>query len=138
MSDTLINAAGIFISFCFAAFSLRSETKTRRISNLLSLTQSHRELWMALIQRPELKRILERAVNLSKDPVTLEEKIQVGMIILHLSSAFEAMKYGLVMKPEALHQDVKWFFGLPIPKAVWETVKFLQNRDFRAFVESSE
>ena len=135
MRDTLVNAIGIIVSFLFAAVSLRSETKTRRIANLLTLTQSHRELWSGLIQRPELKRLLDPSADVSKTPITLEERIQVNLIILHLNSAFEAIKSGLVVKPEGLRKDVGWFFSLPIPRYVWEKMKALQNDDFAAFVE---
>lgn len=31
--------------------------------------------------------------------------------------------------------DVAWFFSLPIPKAVWEKLKPLQDEEFVAYVE---
>jgi hypothetical protein len=36
-----------------------------------------------------------------------------------------------------LRRDVRSFFSLPIPKAVWTKTKLLQNQDFAAFIESS-
>jgi hypothetical protein len=34
-----------------------------------------------------------------------------------------------------LRQDVRSFFSLPLPKAVWEKTKIFQNQDFVKFVE---
>jgi len=36
-----------------------------------------------------------------------------------------------------LRRDVKEFFSLPVPRAVWIKTKLLQNQDFAAFIESS-
>ena len=115
--------------------SLRSETKTRRIANLLTITANHREVWKEIFNRPELGRVLSPTTNLSKHPVTREEEVFVNMVILHTSSAHQAMQDGLVIKLEGLRRDVCWFFSLPIPKTVWERSKLLQNDDFVAFVE---
>jgi bifunctional DNA-binding transcriptional regulator/antitoxin component of YhaV-PrlF toxin-antitoxin module len=57
------------------------------------------------------------------------------MVIQHLGSAYQAMKSGLVVKPEGVSQDVRSFFSLPIPKAIRERMKLLQNDDFVEFVE---
>lgn len=47
------------------------------------------------------------------------------------------MKTGLVTKPEGIRQDIRSFFRLPIPRAVWSIVKPIQNEDFANFVEDS-
>jgi hypothetical protein len=52
-----------------------------------------------------------------------------------LSGAYQAMKNGLVIKQDDLRRDVSGFFSLPIPKAVWEKTKVMQNDDFVEFVE---
>jgi hypothetical protein len=36
-----------------------------------------------------------------------------------------------------LRRDVRMFFSLPVPKAVWTKTKLLQNQDFAAFIDSS-
>jgi hypothetical protein len=131
----LLNGLGVVGSLLFTAVSLRSETKTRRIANLLSLTQNHRELWSELFDRSALGRVLDGAANLDKKSITLDEGLYVNMVIQHLGSAYEAIKSGLTIKPEGMRQDVGWFFSLPIPKAIWENIKILQNDDFVDFVE---
>jgi len=130
-----LSAVGIIGGLVFTAFSLRSETKTRRVGNLLALTESHRELWAVVFNNPKLTRVLEPAPDLSEKALTLDESLFVNMVIQHLSSAYEAMKTGLAFKPEGLLRDVQEFFSLPIPRAIWERIKGLQNDDFVAFVE---
>jgi len=134
---TVLSAAGIIGTLLFGAKSVRDQTKTGRIANLLTLTQSHRELWSQLFSYPALARILDKAVDLEKQPIALDEKIFVNEVILHLNSAFQAMKSGLVIKPEAVREDVGQFFSLPIPHTIWEKSKKLQNDDFVEFVESA-
>ena len=67
---------------------------------------------------------------------TPEEEIFVNLVVLQISSVFEALKTGLVIKQEGLRRDVWWFISLPIPKAVWEKGTVLQNDDFAAYVEA--
>ncbi|HEY3856307.1 MAG TPA: DUF6082 family protein [Verrucomicrobiae bacterium] len=131
----LISAVGIMASLLFTAVSLRSETKNRRIDSLLSLTESHRELWAQIFDHPDLARILDTEADLARKPMTLEESIYVGLAIQHLGSAYQAMKGGIVIQQDGLCDDVKSFFGLPIPKAVWAETKTLQNADFVRFVD---
>ena len=130
----LLSAVGITASLLFTAVSLRSETKTRRVANLLTLTQNHREIWSQLFDHPVLGRVLAPDVDLSKVPMTLDERWYANLVIQHVSSAYEAMKSGLAIKPEGLAKDVGWFFSLPIPRAVWRATEYLQNPDFVDFV----
>lgn len=50
---------------------------------------------------------------------------------------YEALKDELVTKQEGLRRDIRSFFSLPVPNAVWCCAKRLQNQDFAAFIESS-
>jgi hypothetical protein len=132
----ILSALGIIGSLLFTSVSLRSETKTRRISNLLTLTQNHRELWAELFDHPRLARVLDPKADVSQESITVEEGYYVNMIIQHLNSAFEATKSGLVIKPEGVTEDVRWLLSLPVPRAIWEKLRPLQNDDFVAFVEA--
>ena len=131
----VLSGVGIIGSLLFTAVSLRSETKTRRIANLLTLTQNHRALWSELFDRPELRRVLSPDPDLSKRPISLDETYYVNMLIQHLSSAFQAMRSGLTIKPEGLKEDVRRFFALPIPHAIWHDIKIFQNDEFVQFME---
>lgn len=132
---TLLNAVGVVGGLLFTGISLRSETKTRRVANLLTLTQNHRALWSEYFRNPQLARVLDALADTGKQPVNRDEEIFVNLVIQHLSSVFHALRDELVVKPEGLRRDVWWFFSLPIPLVVWERAKVLQNNAFVAFVE---
>ena len=53
-SFNLLSAVGIIGGLWFTALSFRSETKTRRIANLISITDGHREIWKLYLNSPEL------------------------------------------------------------------------------------
>jgi len=133
----LFSSAGIIGGLWFTAVSLHSETKTRRIANLLTLTANYREVWKEFFRSPELSRVIEPSADVTKQPVTPAEEFFVNMVISHTSSVYEALKDELLTKQEGLRRDVRSFFSLPVPKAVWITTKLLQNHDFAAFIESS-
>jgi hypothetical protein len=133
----LFSSAGIIGGLWFTAVSLHSETKTRRVANLLTLTANYREVWKEFFRSPELARVIEPSANVAKQPVTPAEEFFVNMVISHTSSVYEALKDDLLNKQEGLRRDVRSFFSLPVPKAVWIQTKLLQNQDFAAFIESS-
>lgn len=132
----LVSAIGVIASLCFTAVSLRSETKTRRIANLLAVTANHREVWKIFLNDITLARVRDASVNTAIQPVTDAERIFVNMVIQHVNSVYHAMNDQLVVKMEGLRRDIAQFFSLPIPRDVWEKIKVLQNDDFVAFVES--
>lgn len=131
----LLNAVGVVASLLFTAFSIREETKTRRVGNLLTLTQNHREIWSTLFRHPHLGRVFDARVDLLKQPATREEELLVNFVVQHLNAAYHAMQDGLFVRPEGLRRDVAWFFSLPIPHTVWEKFKPWQDAEFVAFVE---
>ncbi len=132
-----LQSLGIVGGLLFTAISLRTDSKIQRVANLLSFTKQHREIWTRVHEKPELSRVLETRLNLEKEPITKDEELFVTFVVLHLSVFQEAMKQGLLISPEGLQRDVKNFFSLPIPLAVWEKMKPLQDQDFIKFVESA-
>ena len=132
----LFSAIGIIAGLWFTAVSLRSETKTRRIANLLAITASHREVWKTFLDDKGLARVRDASADTTKQPITDAERVFVMFVIFHMSSVFYAMSNQLVVKVEGLRRDIAQFFSLPIPRDVWEKIKVLQNDDFVAFVES--
>lgn len=133
----LLSAVGVVGSLLFTAISFRSETKTRKIANLLTITANHREIWKEFLHNPDLARIPHAGANISKQPVTDAERVFVTLVIVHTYSVYSAMSDELVVKYEELRRDIGEFFSLPIPAAVWRKIKPLQNHDFAAFIESS-
>jgi hypothetical protein len=93
----LFSTGGIIGSLWFAAVALRSETKTRRIANLLTITANHREIWKEFLNNPKLARVRDAAANTAKQPVTDAERVFITFVILHMSSVFHAMSDQLVV-----------------------------------------
>jgi len=131
----LVSAIGIVASLLFTAFSLRSEAKTRQIANLLTITANHREIWNEFLNNPKLARVRDANADTVKEPVTDAERVFVTIIILHIGSVYYAMKDELVIKLEGLRRDVAQFLSLPIPQAVWEKMKVVQNDALVRFIE---
>src|SRR4051794_7017954 len=84
----ILSAVGIIGGLCFTAFSLRSETKTRRVANLLAVTANHREIWREFYRRPELSRVLDPSSDVATQGLTAAEEEFVKFVILHLSSVY--------------------------------------------------
>jgi hypothetical protein len=131
----LFSAIGIIAGLWFTAFSLRSETKTRRVANLLTITANHREIWKEFLNNPKLARVRDAAADTAKQPVTDAERVFVTLVILHINSVYYAMSDQLVVKYEGLRRDIAQFFSLPIPQAVWDRMKVFQNDALVRFIE---
>lgn len=133
----LFSSIGIVASLLFTGVSLHSETKTRRVANLLAITGNYAAIWKEFLKQPGLARVLDPAADVVNTPVTPEEERFVLMVIHHTNSAYYAMHDELLMKLEGSRRDIGEFFSLPIPKAVWTKTKLLQNQAFAAFIDSS-
>lgn len=127
---------GVLGGLFFAAISLRSETKTRKIANLLAITANHREIWKIFLTDKTMARVFDRAPDTVKQPVTETERTFVTLVINHISSVYYAMDHQLVVNLNGLRRDVAQFLSFPIPREVWEQFKTVQNDDFVVFVES--
>lgn len=104
---------------------------------MIAIADQHRQIWKELYERPKLSRVLEKATDLHKEPVSHEEELFVTLLILHLDKVHRAMKAGMFITLEGLQKDIEGFLSLPIPRAVWEKIKPLQDRDFVKFIEVS-
>ena len=132
----LLSAIGIIGGLIFTAHSLRSETKTRRIANLLSITANHREIWKEFLNNPQLARVRDAAADTDNQPVTEAERVFVALVIQHINSVFYTMNDKLVVNYEGFRRDISKFISLPIPKWVWGKISQVQNDDFAKFIES--
>jgi len=132
---SLLGAIGVVGGLLFNGIALRSETKARRVTNLVQLTQNHREIWAELYSNPKLLRVIDPAADIVKQPPTEDEETFVNSVILHLNSSYYALEDHLVTKPEGLCRDVRDFFSLPVPRAIWERRREEQNIRFVQFVE---
>jgi len=132
----LLQGVGIVGGLIFAGVSLQVDARVRRIQNLLTLTEHHRDIWTRLYDQPDLFRLLRTHPKASAEPPTAEEELFVTLVILHLNTVYQAMKRGMFIEPEGLRRDLHTFFTRPIPQAIWHKLKALQDEDFVRFVEA--
>ena len=132
----MLQTASILAGFFTTAYTIRTNTRERKIANLFALTTAHREIWSRLHDQQELSRVLSLSVNLHSAPVTLEEELFVHTLILHVRTAFKARELGIQFDDDAVAADIRQFFNRPIPRMVWGRSKIFQDREFVEFIES--
>lgn len=133
--DTL-ETGGLVTGLLYTAAAFNADAKERRISNLMELAASHRALWLQLIEKPELSRILRPDLDLETLHVSVVEERFVHLLITHLAVTFVALKSGVLPGLGGLQRDVREFFALPIPHQVWQWSRRFQQADFVKFVEA--
>ena len=134
---SLLQSAGIVGSLLFTGLALRMDVKERHNSNTLTITKEHRELWANFFNRPELSRVLDPNADLATCPVTQKEEMFMLQLVVHFNTALEVLKPGkFASVDEALRKDIRWFFSLPIPNAVWMQAKERQDDGFVRLIES--
>jgi hypothetical protein len=131
---TFLQSVGIIAGLLFTGAAFKRDAKSRQVVNLIEITKQHREIWIELYSRPELVRILDAKADLQSAPITVEEELYVGLLILHLNAAYHAIKDGMAMKPDRLQEDIQQFFSRPLAQAVWERAKLFQDDDFVQWV----
>ena len=131
----LIQNAGIIGGLVFSALSFHRDAQSRRVSNMLTLTGQHRDIWKVVLDHPRLSRVLDPRTDVLKSHVKMEERLFVNLLIQHLYNTFQACKTGQFMQPENLGEDIREFFRLPIPYSVWQQIKKFQDKEFAQFVE---
>ena len=89
---TALNTVGVVGGLFFTAFSLHSESKTRRFANLLTITKNHRNIWADFYRNPGLARVLDTTADLSKNSVTREEEIFVNLVSCTPTASFTPRK----------------------------------------------
>jgi len=132
----LLGYLGIIAGLVFNGVSIRSETKERRISNMLTIVQNHREIWSDFYKLSALWRVLDEAADVSAIPVTKAEEAFVTTIIQHIYAVYQSLKAGLTIRPERMCCDICNLISMPVVKTIWKKVKRLQDTDFVNFVES--
>lgn len=133
----LFQSAGIVAGLLFTALTIRTEARARKVSNQLKITSQHQAIWTRLLDNPKLRRVLRKDVVAGGGrPISDEEEMFIAFLVLHFSSVYQAIQADMHTAPDGLAKDVREFFSLPIPKAVWERIKPLQDKEFVRFVEA--
>jgi hypothetical protein len=130
-----LQTVGIIGSLSLAAYSTWKDVQARRIGNSIAINGQYRTIWKDVYEHPQLARVLDKEAD-AKD-ISIGEEMFVTTLVAHLGTVFRAMKHGEFVKMEGMEKDVREFFALPIPKAVWKKLKPLQDANFAKFIESA-
>lgn len=133
----LLQSVGIILGLLFTAITIRRDTKTRRTTDLLTLVEQHRQLWSELHRRPDLRRVRTKEVDLLSAPLTSAEEEFLNLVFVHFYTNWLMAKGGArsLVPIEAFAADVRGFFSLALPKAVWESTRDGRDPKFVQFVE---
>lgn len=137
----IIQSAGILIGILVGVTSLwigirssRTADRAARVTSLLTLTASHREVWRRFAASPELQHALDWDAR--QDEMTEDEQQWLRELILHISASFEAERLGALPRLEGLDADVRQLLAKPLPHAVWRQMRPYQNRAFVEYIEA--
>lgn len=125
------------VSLLFSAFERRHSVHAQQVGNQIAFTRNHREIWTAILNDPELSRILKPTADLLNQPLTVKEDFHVKFLFLHLHSTFTAGKKGMFVPSQHVPKEIADFLTRPIAWAVWEQFRKWQDDDFVAFVENA-
>jgi hypothetical protein len=131
----LVQGVGIVAGLVFTGVSLRRDLRARRVGDLLTLTQQHRELWSEVHRRPELARIMDADADLLARPLTVAEERMLNLILVHFQTGWELARSGTFNTPENMAADVRGFFTLPLPRAVWQATRATRDPAFVRFID---
>lgn len=133
----LAESIGIIGTIILAIISIRSQIKTQRVTNYLTLTAYHRDVWKLTLSNPELKDIFRHSFSGDHDEISPEESQFLSFMFLHASAAFELFRDGKIVEIEGLRADVIDVLSSPLPKQYWDKNKKYYNANFVEFVDKS-
>jgi len=132
---SLIQTVGIVSGLFYTGIACKQEAKAKKTQNLLAFTERHRLLWSEAYQRSELSRIFCQEVDQLAQPASIPEEEFLNMVFVHFEIGWRLVKITDRSDLEPLARDVRHFFSLPLPRAVWEKTKANRNQRFVRFVE---
>lgn len=131
----ILNAAGIVGGLLFTGLGFWHDQRMRRTEVILSLTESHREIWERMIEQPELSRVLDPSADIVSKPPTPSESRFVKLVLLHVSASLHAVRNGTYHGSPEMDDDVRSFLSLPIPQVVLKEFLPYQDEAFSRYVE---
>ena len=134
---SLLQSAGIIGGLLFTGLAARREARSRKTSDILTLLEQHRELWSEIHRRPELARVILPEVDLVASPLSVPEERFLNLVIVHFHTGWQLAVDRVVHTPEIMAADVRGFFTLPLPRAVWEQSKASRDPEFVRFVDTA-
>ena len=102
----LAQTVGIIGTLLITIVALRQAGERETVSNYVTLTQAHRELWTLFVERSDLNRVLDPAADLNANPITPAERQFAIFLVLHLSMSFHLLRAGVLPKAEHLDMEI--------------------------------
>lgn len=127
----------VLLGLLLTVAQLRHLKNAQKVANQLEITKQHRDVRSQMFNDSRLGRVLDHDIDLKAKPITNEESLFVTFLILHLKTTFRAQEFGMIIAAEALRDDMRWFFSLPIRAAVWKRSLQFQDERFAKFVEDA-
>lgn len=134
---SVVQSTGIVGSILLTALMLRRDRRGRKISDLLTLSQHHRDLWSEMHRRPELARIVRPEVDLVGHPITTAEEEFLMLAIMHFDTGWRLAREGSLLTLANMAIDAGSFFTLPLPAHVWAHIRHQRDPKFVKFVEDA-
>lgn len=134
---SVVQSTGIIGSILLTALMLRRDRRGRRISDLLTLSQHHRDLWSEMHRRPELARIVRTEVDLVGNPITTAEEEYLMLVFTHFDTGWKIARQGSLVTLSNMAIDAGSFFTLPLPAHVWAHIRHLRDPRFVKFVDDA-
>lgn len=133
----LVQTTGIVGGILFAAVTTRRDRRTRRVGDLLTLAQHHRDLWSEVHRRAELRRVLlkDDKINLIDDPISDAEFEFLNLVIVHFYTGWLLARENGLLTNDVLAADARDFFSLPLPHRVWLETRSNRDPKFVTFIE---
>ena len=133
----VVQTLGIITGSALTAWIACADARSRRAGNLLEMAAQHRELWSEAHRRPELARIFKEEADLVSTPISTAEEEYLRLIIVHFNTGWTMRRAGASYSGKTLSADIRAFFKLPLPAAIWEQTKNARDQGFVKFVENS-
>jgi len=133
----LIQTAGVIGTLLFAGLGLHREASAKEIQNLLTLAEHHRDLWSKISGNKDLVRIFKADADVEQNPPTIAESEFLNLVLVHFETGWSVANAGGITTLLDMQLDVRGFFSLPLPRAVWEKTKKYRNQRFVRFVENA-
>jgi hypothetical protein len=133
----IVESIGIIASIAIATYSIVAQRRAQQVSNYMTITAYHREIWKMPFDNPALGELFNPHFNRELLSLTYEEKQFLSFVFLHAASTFELSKQKNIVEVEGLRQDISDVLKLPAPKQFWSANKKYYNKAFVKFVDEA-
>ena len=132
---SLIQTVGVVGGLIFTGITIRRDAKAKEVANALAFAERHRQFWSEAIGRPELDRVFSANADLSEQRTKTAEEIFLNLAFVQYETGWHMATKVERGDLKPLKADVRKFFSLPLPRAVWEETKAYRNQKFVRFVK---